>query len=125
MGLATSGCVPSSTTALVTRVKQRQGCHVLEILGTTGAWIPFEGDDDPASQARRRVFAQVPAKAPVIAVIGLGLGHVLDAIDEASPASHVVALELTEALATLAASVPRVKERLATGRLTIAVAPAY
>jgi hypothetical protein len=106
-------------------VKHRHGHQILEVLGASGAWIPFEGEGDPAGQARRRVRTHVPENAPVIAVIGLGLGHVLEAIDEVSAASHVVALELTPALAALSASVPRVKERLAAGRLTIAVAPAY
>src|SRR5919109_3546111 len=96
----------------------------LELLDANGRWVPFDDADDPTGLGGR-ISNGVPAAAKAVVVIGLGLGHVLDAIEQRAPETHVIALEPTRDLAVAAATQERVKNRIARGRLTVSWGPEY
>ncbi|MGE3190020.1 MAG: 6-hydroxymethylpterin diphosphokinase MptE-like protein [Vicinamibacterales bacterium] len=70
------------------------------LVATGTAWVTVHSRRDPLAEARRWA-AGIPDDLPVVVVIGLGLGYLLDALDERGWPGRVVAVEPEPALVPL------------------------
>lgn len=97
-----------------------------EIQAPDGAWMPLHPSADPAA-ASDEVVARLAARGwpPVLIVIGIGAGHLIEALDRAHAPTRVLAVEPVPATARALAARHDWTPWIASGRLTLLVGPAY
>ncbi len=89
-------------------------------------WVSVHSRRDPVAEADRVLAQHFPTGLPpTIAIAGLGLGFVLDALDRRGFAGRVVAAEPLADLTDALRSRPIPNAWIAAGRLTLVVAPAF
>jgi hypothetical protein len=106
----------------MTQVRQIDGVWKLE---TEGRSVAIHGRD-PLRDARAAVAAQVGSGGPsLIVAIGLGIGYLLDALDEAGWPGKVLALEPEPATLDSLLARPIARAWLENGRMRLLAAPAF
>lgn len=91
-----------------------------------GRWVRLHSQRDPIAEAERLLDAvQLEPRPPLVVVIGLGLGYVLDALDRHVPSSTVLALEPTPSAIKPFLARRDWRDWLGSGRLTILIGPEY
>ncbi len=90
-----------------------------------GRWVPVHPSDDPAAASDRTAARLAATHAPVIVVVGLGLGYLLDALERRGSTAKVLAIEPIPAVTRAMLGRRDFANWLKTGRLTILVGPDY
>jgi hypothetical protein len=91
-----------------------------------GRQVPVHGTDDPLAGAREMVAQLNQQGEPsLLIVIGLGLGYLLDALEQADLSTKVLALEPLPGVTRAMLSRRDFGAWLASGRLTLLVGPDY
>lgn len=108
------------------RLNPGDGHPTMSVQTADGRWVRMHGGRDPVTEADRFV---APAFAggvpPLIIVIGLGLGYVLDAVERRSGTTRVLAIEPLSDAMSLIASRRDLSDWLTSGRLSVYAGPAY
>lgn len=97
-----------------------------EVQAPDGGWIPLHPSADP-SAASDEVVARLAARGwpPVLVVIGIGAGHLLDALERAQAPTRVLVIEPVPATVRALAARRDWTPWIVSGRLTLLVGPAY
>ena len=91
-----------------------------------GRTVPIHASADPLAAARGAVERLVAKGAPPLVVtVGLGLGYLLDALEEANETTRVLAIEPVPETARAMLARRDWTHWLQSGRLTLLVGPAY
>lgn len=91
-----------------------------------GRWVTVHSTRDPMREARATVAAVVEGEgANVLIAIGLGLGYIIDALDEVGWTGRVLALEPEPALVPHLLARPAPRAWVERGRLKILTAPDF
>ncbi|MGE3277120.1 MAG: class I SAM-dependent methyltransferase [Vicinamibacterales bacterium] len=97
----------------------------LALQGPRG-WISLHSRRDPQAEATRWLESIFPDALPeALAIIGLGAGHVLDAVEARSPATRILAMEPVPDLHTALRVTRDLDPWLASRRLRVVVGPTY
>jgi hypothetical protein len=77
------------------RLEAVAGVPVLSVQSAGGSWVTLNSRRDPLAEASRAVQSAVSGRMSpsVVVALGLGLGFVIDAIEQALPDAKIVALE--------------------------------
>jgi len=105
-----------------TRVSDAGGTLRIDVRSAAGAWVPL-WSADPDAEARLQLA--VTAGAAHVFLIGGGVGHLLDAIEDAQSAAGVLILEPDPAIAALMLARRDWRAWLRSGRLRLLVGPDY
>src|SRR5262245_8545040 len=95
------------------------------LLGPDGVWHPVHGENDAVVSRKLLDRLMAGAEPPLLVLIGAGLGHLLDAIEERSRTMKVLAIEPEPALTRLMLARREWTSWLASGRLTLLVGPDF
>jgi SAM-dependent methyltransferase len=106
------------------RVAETDGPPSLRTPG--GRTVPIHASADPLAASRAAVERLVAKGAPPLVVtVGLGLGYLLDALEEANETTRVLAIEPVPETARAMFARRDWSKWLQSGRLTLLVGPAY
>jgi hypothetical protein len=102
------------------------GVRDLEVRTPSGAHIRLQGDD-PIGEARAEIDRALKGRAvsPVVVVVGVGGGFLVDELQRRRPDVRILALELLPAIVKEWRDQPQVRAAVASGRLVLAVDPDY
>ena len=83
------------------RVEDQRGTPVLQA-GLEGRWCALNSGRNPVDEASAWLSSTLgdSQPPPILVVVGLGLGHLLDVLDSHAPATTVIAIEPNAALPT-------------------------
>lgn len=103
------------------------GCIDTQVRGSSGAWVRVHSLQTPEAEARRLVDRALEGRRlpPVVAVIGVGLGYLVDDLERRRPDVRIVALELTPGLVDLWRRRHDWSESARSGRLVVGEDPGY
>ena len=91
-----------------------------------GRWVRLHGSRDPVREANALLEAAFLDREPsCVIAVGVGFGYLLDAVAARSNRTRVLALEPFSATVPYLKARPIVAEWLASGRLTLLVAPRF
>ena len=106
------------------RLEQCDGVAAIRL--PDGRVVPIHTARDPLASSRTAVARMVADGAPPLVVtIGLGLGYLLDALEEANGTTRVLAIEPVPEIALAMLARRDWTTWLQSGRLTLLVGPAY
>jgi SAM-dependent methyltransferase len=114
-----------SAGALEVRSSTAGRCLTASLRLANGDWVPVHASEDPIA-ASAKVAERLAGSTPsLVIVVGLGLGYLLDALEQVAPATKVLAIEPLPAITRLMLSRRDFSEWLRSGRLTLLVGPEY
>ncbi|MFN7977148.1 MAG: 6-hydroxymethylpterin diphosphokinase MptE-like protein [Vicinamibacterales bacterium] len=119
--VATSAAIRAASGPIVRGTAERP-----DVQAPDGAWIALHPSADPAA-ASDEVVGRLGANGwpPVLVVIGIGAGHLLDALDRAQATTRVLAIEPAPSTVRVMLARRDWTPWIATGRLTLLVGPDY
>lgn len=90
-----------------------------------GHWVPVHGNNDPLAASKSVAERFAASNPPLIVVIGLGLGYLLDALEATGCTSRVLAIEPLPTISRAMLARRSWSSWLASERLTIVAGPDY
>ncbi len=105
------------------RVDLSHGYERATVLTPGGASIRLHPSDDPVGAAE--AFLDQVGDVPVLVMVGLGLGFVLDGLERRNSATRVLAIEPLPAIARAMLARRDWRPWITSGRLTLLVGPTY
>ena len=122
----TRRALESESDALAVVVDASGSVARASVLTTAGQLVAVHEADDPVDACRQMVARMSERDAPhVLVVIGLGLGYLLDALEQTTLRTRVLALEPFPGVARAMLTRRDWTRWLASGRLTLLVGPDY
>jgi hypothetical protein len=109
------------------RVAQEAHGPVLYGRSGDGAWVRVHSARDPHAEARHWLESSFEGRSipPVVAVLGCGMGYVVDALEAKAPDTTVLVIEPSPVLAQLFLERRDWSPRIRAGRLFLFVGPDY
>ncbi len=98
-----------------------------QVRTAAGTWVRVHSLHTPEEEAKTLLDSALDGRAvpSVVAVLGVGLGYVIDEIERRRPGVHIVALELVPALVDGWSRRRDWDEAIQRGQLVVGVAPGY
>jgi hypothetical protein len=90
-----------------------------------GRWVPVHTSDDPIAASDRVAARFADTAPPLLVVVGLGLGYLLDALERRGSTTNVLVIEPVPAITRAMLARRDWTSWLETGRLTMLVGPDY
>ncbi len=90
-----------------------------------GRWVAVHRADDPRASSAKAAAKFAATNPPLVVVIGLGLGYLLDALDETPATTRVLAIEPLPGITRAMLARRDWSTWLSSGRLTIVAGPDY
>jgi hypothetical protein len=124
---ASPGALPSfDASGSLARTRVERGFEVLELCNDAGRWVAANSARDPVREAGQWLDRSLGGRhAPALIVVGVGLGYLLDALEQRSDRPVVVVVEPDGAVVAAWLRRRDWSAWFASGRLHVLVGPDY